>query len=50
MGELVVPIVSTVTVVEAFAVPAGPVAVNVYCVVLVGLTTVVPEGETMPMP
>lgn len=50
MGEFVAPTVCTVTVVDAVAVPPGPAAVKVYCVVLVGLTTVVPVGETMPMP
>ena len=44
------PIICTVTVVDAVAVPPGPVAVKVYCVVFVGLTTLVPEGETAPMP
>jgi hypothetical protein len=50
MGEFVVPIGCSVMVVDAVTVPPGPVAVNVYCVVFVGLTTAVPEGETAPMP
>ena len=50
IGEFATPIGGTVTVVDAVAVPPGPVAVNVYFVVFVGLTTLVPEGETAPMP
>lgn len=49
MGEFVVPAVCTVTVVDAVAVLL-PVAVKVYSVVLVGLTTVVPDAETIPIP
>lgn len=50
MGEFVVPLLPTVTVVLAVAVPPIPVAVKVYSVVSVGLTTVLPEAETTPMP
>lgn len=40
----------TVTVAEAVVLPPGPVAVRVYCVVVVGLTVVEPEAATAPIP
>ncbi len=49
MGELTLPGVSTVTVVVAVAVLL-PVAVKVYFVVVVGLTVVEPDAETIPIP
>ena len=39
-----------VTVATAVTVPLPPVAVNVYCVVAVGLTVVDPDAATVPMP
>ena len=40
----------TVTVAAAVAVPLGPLAVRVYCVVADGVTVVDPEAGTVPMP